>query len=393
VIRLSFLVLVFTQVLLSACSTAQSPVFIGEQGDRALHPDLNLPLRDELKLLAPQPLANGLIDSSSLEQVCDGPCGSDSGCTHCYPSIADQWTPWQGFGLFQRLDLQRFSVAERFRRQRTGDRGIGYERVMFAPNVLDTAIVNPHIGIRFQLDQGLNAPNRSEYFWNAGSGTNNGADPEVRTFDSMLRMAIGNDKAMAFIQQTLRSLDPTIEDDATGFGDLVIGAQALLMDGKRTKAATLLRTYIPTGSSSRGLGAGHASIEHGYLARYCLSAETYLFGEVKYWFPIGGTPGTSGDVLTTGWGISTIASESDIYALMPTFEIRTLSFLSGEQTVGGNTVELNGLTAVELYPGVRIAFGPASDVGLWEFGFAAGVTVADDDWFDTRLVFDLRLSK
>lgn len=80
--------------------------------------------------------------------------------------------PWQGFGLFDGLHLQQFTVAGRFRRQRTRDRGIGYERVMFAPKVLDTAVVNQHIGIRFQLDLGLNVPDRSEYFWNAGSGNN-----------------------------------------------------------------------------------------------------------------------------------------------------------------------------------------------------------------------------
>ncbi|SMP42292.1 hypothetical protein SAMN06265222_101753 [Neorhodopirellula lusitana] len=48
--------------------------------------------------------------------------------------------------------------------------------------------------------------------------------------------------------------------------------------------------------------------------------------------------------------------------------------------------------AVQALPGARFVLGPENDMGLWEFGVAAGVTAGDDDWFDTRWVFDLRLS-
>ncbi|MEM9645680.1 MAG: hypothetical protein AAF989_11875, partial [Planctomycetota bacterium] len=69
----------------------------------------------------------------------------------------------------------------------------------------------------------------------------------------------------------------------------------------------------------------------------------------------------------------------------------TLSFLYGSETRNGATRRIDGNTAVELYPGARFVLGPKRDAGLLEFGFSPGVTIADDDWFDTRIVFDLRL--
>ena len=109
---------------------------------------------------------------------------------------------------------------------------------------------------------------------------------------------------------------------------------------------------------------------------------------MKYWIPLGADPSHAGDVLTTGVAFSTILRESDVYAVLPTFELRTLSFLFGTEGVaGGGSRRIDGRTAVELYPGARIVLGPSGDLGLWEFNVAAGFTVADADWFDSRLIF------
>ncbi len=321
---------------------------------------------------------------------CDGLC-IDGSCSTCRgQSVASHWTPWQN--LDRRLpdwDLRRFSIGNRFRRQRSHDRGLGYERVMFAPNVLDTAIGTPHVGLHYQLDAGLRTPDRAEYYWGAAAPD----EISVNAQDLHFRMAVGNDKAMALTQYTLRSLDPDRAHNTTGFGDMVVGAQSLLLDGKRTKLATIFRTYLATGNAQRGLGTGHTSLEHGLLVRQCLSPETYWFGEIKYWLPIKGTSPIAGDVLTTGWGVASIAAESDVFALIPTFEMRTLSFLFGGQTRADGTVDtrVDGTTAVELYPGARFVLDPQSDWGLLEFGFSTGITVADSNWFDSRIVFDLRL--
>ncbi|QDT03976.1 hypothetical protein K227x_23620 [Rubripirellula lacrimiformis] len=319
--------------------------------------------------------------------ACDGTCG----CQSTSPGVSCQWTPWQNFrGPSLPIDFERFMIGANFRKQRTHDRGIGYERVMFAPNVLDTAIQVPHFGVRLKLDDGLQTPDRAEYYWGQPAGPETGLNAQ----DLSVRLAVGNEKAMVLTQYTMRSLDPEINDNTTGFGDMVIGAQALLVDGKRTKVATVFRTYLATGPVKRGLGTGHTSLEYGLLGRHCLRPETYAFAELKYWMPLKGTEGIAGDVLSTGWGISTIAAESDVFAFLPTLEIKTLSFLFGGQNATSPTTfqRVDGETAIEVYPGARFVLGPKSDLGLWEFGVATGFTIADEQWFDTRFVFDARLS-
>lgn len=90
-------------------------------------------------------------------------------------------------------------------------------------------------------------------------------------------------------------------------------------------------------------------------------------------------------------GVSTVWRDSDQYALIPTLEFRTYSFLFGEKTLPtGVTQRVDGVTAVDVFPGLRCAFCKSS-MGLWEIGMAGGVTCADKDWFDSRLVLDLRL--
>ncbi len=333
---------------------------------------------------------SGELNCGCGSGVCESGCEEGCGCNQCGAQVSSQWTPWQNFSLPKiNPDLEHFNLGARFRQNRFRDRGIGYERVMFAPNVLDTAIVAPHVGIRYQLDYGLQTPDRAQYYWGDGPQGESGVNAQ----DVVVRLAAGSKRLMALTQYTMRSLDPEVNANTTGFGDVVLGAQALLVDGERTKVATIFRTHLATGPSQRGLGTGHTSLEYGLLARRCLRPETYLFSEIKYWTPIKGTSGVAGDVLTTGWGISTIAAESDVFAFLPTFEMRTLSFLfGGYNTTGGTVQRIDGDTAVELYPGARFVLGPENDMGLWEFGVAAGVTAGDDDWFDTRWVFDLRLS-
>ncbi|TWU56296.1 hypothetical protein [Rubripirellula reticaptiva] len=428
-IKSAIIALLLTNTVLISLLSAQTPVQWDELPDSPLREtssaDDSLPMQGmptqgmiEAPLFDPLPMEPIPLDSRTIDSIpSDLPIWSDSidesslscdngtcdqsdcncnqaggcGCNGCSSTVSCQWTPWQNLDFPPiPIDFERFMIGANFRSQRTRDRGIGYERVMFAPNVLDTAIQTPHVGFRYQLDYGLRTPDRAEYYW----GQRDKAETGLNVQDVSVRLAVGNEKAMALTQYNMRSLDPEINANTTGFGDMVLGAQALLVDGKRTKIATIFRTYLATGPVKRGLGTGHTSLEYGLLARQCLRPETYLFAEIKYWMPIKGTDGIAGDVLSTGWGISTIAAESDVFAFLPTFEIRTLSFLFGGQnaTSATNFESIDGETAIEFYPGARFVLGPESDLGLWELGCAAGFTAADKNWFDSRLVFEARLA-
>jgi hypothetical protein len=204
-------------------------------------------------------------------------------------------------------------------------------------------------------------------------------------------MELGNEKAMAITEMSMRSLNPERNDNTVGFGDMVVGARATLMDGRCTKVASVFRTYIKTGPADRGLGTGHVSLEPGMLVRHQWSQYTFFHGEVKYWLPIAGTPGTAGDVLKAGAAVSTVWHETDTFALMPTLEFSSLTFLSGAATnLDGSSRRVNGEFVGEIYPGLRCVWGPGGDLGLIEYGVSPGFILADEGWYDSRLIFDIR---
>jgi hypothetical protein len=152
-------------------------------------------------------------------------------------------------------------------------------------------------------------------------------------------------------------------------------------------------TYLSTGSASRGMGTGHTAIEPAILSRYRFNDCTYLFSEVRYWIPIGGTAEHVGGVLRWNFGASTIWLETDAFAALPTLEILGTSFLDGQETLPDGTVQnIDGATGVEVLPGMRWVLGPKGDLGLFELAVAGGPQFGDPGWVDSRLKVELRWS-
>ena len=408
--RLATILLVFAHLAFAYPLRAQLPHAGTEANAPSVRADLNLnELQDSFSDdfvshldLAPIEAVEGLINTNSIlatswdDPGCDA-CGGtlDGACACSNPrlgSVSNRWTPYGRLShAIRSLSLKRFRASTGT--QSHFDRGIGYERVMYAPQVIDPAVVTPQVGFRYKIDSGLRLPDRAEYYW-ASPTLGPGVETSVNAQDVELQLYAGNEKLMALTQMTLRSLDPDLAGNTTGMGDMVVGAQAMVLDGKRLKLSSIMRSYLATGPVARGLGRGSASLEYGLLSRYCYSPETYWFGEFKYWTPLSGVSGIMGDVMTAGVGWSTIAMESDVFAVLPTFEMRTLSFLYGGQTgLDGATSRIDGKTAIEFYPGARFVLGPQTDLGLCELGVAAGITAADGDWFDSRWVISLRWSR
>ncbi len=284
-------------------------------------------------------------------------------------------------------------IATLLSRRMGCDLGIGHERVMFAPHVVETAVGTANTSVLIRADRGLATPDRLETIWAAPS---RGPGPESRVdiLDTVFRMDLGNEKAMVMTEYTMRSLNPERNDNTTGFGDMVVGAKGTLFDGQNTKIASVFRTYLKTGPSDRGLGTGHVSLEPGFLLRHQLTQHTYFHGEAKYWLPIAGTPAVAGDVLKLGAALSTVWKETDSWAILPTLEFSSYTFLAGSTTQSnGIRRRVNGEFAGELYPGLRWVRAPGYELGLLEYGLASGFIFADDGWFDSRLVFDIRFAR
>ena len=138
------------------------------------------------------------------------------------------------------------------------------------------------------------------------------------------------------------------------------------------------------------------SLEPGMLFRYKWNDITYLHSEVKYWFPLGGDPKHSGQVLNYGLGISHLWFDADNFAIIPTLEFVGWTVLDGEQTLPvisvPQTERIDGLGIFNIYPGVRFVCDKGGDLGLFELGIGTGFAVSDHHWYESLLRVDLRWS-
>ncbi len=283
---------------------------------------------------------------------------------------------------------------------RSGDIGIGRDRLALAPFVLDASQPNDNTLFRVDLAYGFPYPDRSEYLWakpaDADPNTPPGKGPNselgVNYQDFRFRTEIGGEKFSVSTEIPIRSLDPITNENTTGMGDMDVATKTVLVDGKKWQLTQIFRTYIMTGAFKKGLGTGHVSLEPGVLTTYRWRPTTLIHSELKYWFPLGGDPIHSGQVLRYGLGYSHLVHETDAFAVIHTGEFVGLWFLDGAKTIGTQAIDIDNEAAYQFYPGFRFVADSGSDFGLIEFGFAGSFSMGQNSLFDTFFRFDVRLS-
>ncbi len=293
-------------------------------------------------------------------------------------------------GVNEETQLSRRRLARRWLgRRASNDYGLAYDRVMFAPIYTPTALGVPNAGLQFRFNRGAARPDRLEYLW-ARAGKGPAAETRLDLLDSVFRTELGSARAVLISEISMRSLDPELAPNTTGFGDMVVGGKTVIMDGTCTKLSSIFLTYINTGPADKGLGTGHVSLEPGLLGMHQWSERTFLHGAIQYRVPIAGARGFAGDVLATSWAASTIWQDCDSYAWMPVLELQTHSFLFGAQTEpDGTTRRVDGTTAFDILPGSRFAWAKSA-LGACELGVSGGWRCSDADWFDSRMMVDIR---
>jgi hypothetical protein len=104
-------------------------------------------------------------------------------------------------------------------------------------------------------------------------------------------------RAGFFFEYPYRSVSALYDGHFAGFSDLRLGTRAVLLDCELMLATFQFKTYLPTGSSSKGLGTGHVSLEPSLIVAIRLGAETYVEGQLAEWIPIGGDTTYAGALL------------------------------------------------------------------------------------------------
>lgn len=139
---------------------------------------------------------------------------------------------------------------------------------------------------------------------------------------------------------------------ATGIGDLAVNYRyQLLGDGTRTLAAApRLSLVLPTGSASRGLGAGHLGVQVNLPASWAVSRRLVTHWNAGFTHVPSASDAAGNRAATTGLNLG----QSFIGLVTPTLNVMLEAAWNREQVVTGpgSTATMESLF---LSPGVRLA--------------------------------------
>ncbi len=256
----------------------------------------------------------------------------------------------------------------------------------------------PQTQLRLRWDTGFNLenPDRAEYVWaREAVNSTNPPDPHGRasfgkgpnflakSFDyeqlSLYTEAAAARASVSF-EMPYRHLDPDAGLVAgpnppipeSGFGDIIIGAKALIMDCELMQLSTLFKTYIPAGNFTQGLGTGHVSLEPSILASVRVSPTTYIQTQLSYWIPIAGDPVFQSDIFHCHFSLNHLLWQPfQGVKFIGTAELNEWSVLYGRYTVADFTnpdgtfaTAPAAATMVSAGPGVRMFVCDKIDLGV-----------------------------
>lgn len=261
-------------------------------------------------------------------------------------------------------------------------------------NYIDTAIPGTLFRLRYESASNNRRPTRAEFFWPQGGRFNPGPDlPEAsvdyQDLTGYLEAAV-SERLSGFVELPVRFLNPEINDNTSGLGDLNAGFKYAFLHCPDRVATFQLRTYLPTGDGDRGRGTDHVSLEPGLLLFQRLDERLTFEGELRYWVPLGGTE-FAGSIVRYGAGLHYDLGRVGPFRLVPVAEAVGWTALAGKATArhpsGAVTVEdAAGNTIVNLKLGLRVKLGDRGDLAP-----SVGRPLTGDRWYETVYRLEFRL--
>jgi hypothetical protein len=259
---------------------------------------------------------------------------------------------------------------------------------------IDDAIPGNQFRLRYDTSYNDNRPNRAEFFYARPAPRGPGLpDPETRVdfqdISGYLEAGV-SDRLSAFVEVPWRFLNPEINRDHNGIGDMNAGAKYAFIRDPDLVATFQFRTWAPTGDAHRGLGNRHVSLEPALLVWKPLTERCGLESELRYWAPVGGTD-FSGDIIRYGLGVHYDLPPVRGVQLSPVATVVGWTVLGGKESVlrqsGLVTIDdAAGETIVNVKLGVRAQFERFGDVYL---GYGRPLT--GDRWYENTLRLEWRL--
>jgi hypothetical protein len=242
----------------------------------------------------------------------------------------------------------------------TFDSAVGY---------IDNAIPSNVVRLRVDAAYRNNRATRAEFFYARGAPFGPGLPRPESTDDyqeisAYLEGKVRDDLSV-FIEAPWRFLNPTINENQEGFGDLNTGFKWAFLSSEDQVTSFQFRVYAPTGDSTRGLGTNHVSLEPGLLCFNRLSDRLRLESELRLWIPAGGTS-FAGTILRYGAGFSYGERRAHDWWFTPVVEFVGWTVFNGAEATtftppiivehaAGDTI-INGKF------GLRVGFGDRFDI-------------------------------
>ncbi len=218
-------------------------------------------------------------------------------------------------------------------------------------------------------------PDSAEFFWGKIGSRGPRNPPTWVNYGALsVYQEIAAKGASVFSEMPYYSMESNNNPGSAGFGDINVGTKSVILDRELLILTTQLRTFIPVGNFTTGLGTGHISLEPSLLAALKLSHNTYLQAQIADWIPLGGTPGFAGAVIHYHVSVNqTLWQHRTFLSLVGTVELNGYSF-RGEFTNDASTlVGLNGSNYMNAGSGLRLQISDKIDFGFsTTFGFGNG---------------------
>ncbi len=259
---------------------------------------------------------------------------------------------------------------------------------------IDSAIPGDQFRLRFDAGYDFRRPTRAEFFYPRSRPGGPGLPvPEPRIdyqdLSAYLELAAG-ERLSGFVELPWRFLNPQVNANANGLGDMNAGFKYALAATPDLVATFQFRTYIPTGDAGRGLGNDHVSLEPAFLLYKPLSDRLAFEGELRYWVPVGGTD-FAGDIIRYGAGFHYDLFQLHKIHVAPVAEFVGWTVLSGGESAvapsGRVIVEgAAGDTIVNAKLGLRFTFD-----GRGDFYAGYGRPLTGDRWYENTFRMEFRV--
>jgi hypothetical protein len=301
------------------------------------------------------------------------------------PRSIKSWVVPAAVGLLILLAWPAAAPAQGIGGTSSQDSSVGY---------VDSAI--PADLFRLRLDAAYNdrRPNRAEFFYPQPQPRGPGVPLPEKSVDyqdvtGYLETTL-TPRLSGFVEVPWRLLNPEVNANANGLGDMNAGFKWAFLYGPDAVATFQLRTYIPTGDPGRGLGTDHVSLEPSLLLFKPFSDRLRFEGELRAWVPIGGTD-FAGEVVRYGFGLSYDLFQVNCLKVVPVAELVGWTVLSGKESFvppsGLVTVQdAAGDTIVNIKLGVRWKLGERSDLYT---GYGRPLT--GERWYENIVRVEFRL--